>query len=260
MKSLDRMYYPLPEAAEKIGFNIQDLLHLGATGRLEICAFIPKIEKLVFDVEVRENGEFVYEQIKKNGEIWDRYYLIENITLIDDSNKQIMFDCQADTLSGFFALYSQDIVRFEFNRKDDFEIGPTKIFTPTSSGYDFGFFGVQGIKISRDNLVVMAAEVNDFDLSMTARRPGDDRGDSKEIIPNKNKQAKLIKSLLHILYGKKDADSPRGLLEPGGELLSDLDKLGIRPPVSGKSLKAWLDDVDLEYMEISGKGRDISEN
>lgn len=28
-------------------------------------------------------------------------------------------------------------------------------------------------------------------------------------------------------------------------------KLNIRPPVTGKTLKSWLDDVDIDYLEIS---------
>ncbi|HEY2455558.1 MAG TPA: hypothetical protein VGI71_23665 [Scandinavium sp.] len=260
MKNIDRMYYPLNEAAEKMNFNVQDLLHLGATGRMEICAYIPKTTTNAFSVQVRENGEFVYEQIKKRAEVWDKFYLIENVSFVECSRKAIMFECQADTLSGFFALHSQDIVKFEFNRKDDFEIETTSLMTPYTSGYDFHLFDVQGVKITKNNLVVMAVNLEDFNSSQVAKRPGEGRGDDKKSVPNINKQARLIKTLIRIHYGERDANNPRGLLEPGGELLNDLDKLGIRPPVSGKSLKTWLEDVELEYVEISKNDGDISEN
>ncbi|HCN9766478.1 TPA: hypothetical protein N6999_004477, partial [Escherichia coli] len=44
MKLPKRLYYPLPEAAEKLGCAIKDLYHYAYIGALNISVYIPKID------------------------------------------------------------------------------------------------------------------------------------------------------------------------------------------------------------------------
>lgn len=43
MKLPKRLYYPLPEAAEKLGCAIKDLYHYAYIGALNISVYIPKL-------------------------------------------------------------------------------------------------------------------------------------------------------------------------------------------------------------------------
>lgn len=54
MKDFPRVYYTLPMAAKKLGCTVDDILHLGATNRLEICAYISER-----DIEENENEETI---------------------------------------------------------------------------------------------------------------------------------------------------------------------------------------------------------
>lgn len=68
-----------------------------------------------------------------------------------------------------------------------------------------------------------------------------------------NKKNKLIKALIEISYGKGSSEKPRSLLNENrgtGDLLLDLQKMGIQPPISGSTLAEYLKDVELDYVQI----------
>ncbi|HHN8384244.1 TPA: hypothetical protein ACRRW5_005499, partial [Klebsiella quasipneumoniae] len=137
-----------------------------------------------------------------------------------------------------------------FNQRVSFGRNDLLIRTfPFTSSYDFNVLFANGVKVDIEELVIMADVLNDFDMAKKPKLPSADGLSKKKY--NSNKQSQLIKALIRIHYSEADSNNPRSLLEDGGEILNDMTKLNIRPPVTGKTLKSWLDDVDIDYLEIS---------
>ncbi|ALU53649.1 TPA: hypothetical protein QH731_004813 [Klebsiella variicola] len=250
MNRLERMYYPLSEASKELGYTVKEILHLGATERIEICAFIPRVKMEPVEIVVHENEESVLDEIRNDNLLYDRYYTVSNMTVFDDSEGGDNYRCKAEVLSGFFALYSEDVIRFELSRENEPKsIELNQVSSPFTSSYDFNVLFANGVKVDIEELVIMADVLNDFDMAKKPKLPSADGLNKKKY--NSNKQSQLIKALIRIHYSEADSNNPRSLLEDGGEILNDMTKLNIRPPVTGKTLKSWLDDVDIDYLEIS---------
>lgn len=103
MKDFPRIYYTLPMAAKKLGCTVDDILHLGATNRLEICAYIGENDLLISEnkcsarVIFEDDSESYYvEQIKKRNVIDTDMYNISYFHYNDD--------CVEDTDTGIFRL------------------------------------------------------------------------------------------------------------------------------------------------------------
>ncbi|EOY3718853.1 hypothetical protein ACP4JD_000010 [Klebsiella michiganensis] len=250
MNRLERMYYPLSEASKELGYTVKEILHLGATERIEICAFIPRVKMEPFEIVVCENQDGVFGEIRNDNLLYDKYYTVSDMIIFDDSEGDEPYRCKAEVLSGFFALYSEDIIRFELSRENESKsIELNQVSSPFTSSYDFNVLFANGVKVDIEGLVIMADVLKDFDMAKKPKLPGSDDINKKK--RNSNKQSQLIKALIRIHYGEADSNNPRALLEDGGEILNDMAKLNIRPPVTGKTLKSWLDDVDIDYLEIS---------
>ncbi|MBE0150223.1 hypothetical protein ABQ366_07280 [Serratia fonticola] len=98
---------------------------------------------------------------------------------------------------------------------------------------------------------IMSGKVGELSINTRVR---DDIYEVKNVSRiTENKKNKLIKALIEVAYGKGSSERPRSLLNEErstGELLIDLHKMGIEPPVTGSTLAAYLKDVELDYVEV----------
>lgn len=101
----------------------------------------------------------------------------------------------------------------------------------------------------------LADEVKDIltksvdDISSVQSEIDDLKGKSKHLASKKttNSQAKLIKSLLYLVYKDFDLiDNPRSYIDnPKSEIRTDFENFGLTLP-SGKTVEKWLKDVDID--------------
>jgi len=252
MTNIKRMYYPIPEASKILGCTIDELYHLGATSRIEICTYIPEYHSEPFNVKVNEGGEFVFEEIEKRKKITDRFFSIGDMNLPQTAKEFFIFDCHARFLQGFFSLIPNDIINLELDRFGGIDcITPGELMTPFYSGFDIHLSNLNDISIPCERLVIMAQALDNFDIEKIAKHPGSEGGGEAKGKPNASKQSKLIKALLEIQYGVGASNNINALIneERGtGELLKDLQLLGIKPPMTRKALSGWLDDIELDYV------------
>lgn len=259
MKNIKRKYYPLAEASKVLNCSINDIYHLGATRRIEICMFIPKTTITPFYINLDEGDKFLYQSIKGKGFLMDDYFSLDDLSVAKEGFIGGGFYCEFETLSGFFSLFSEDIMKFEFIHDDLEGIEPTALFSTYSSNYDIELFNVVGVKATRSNLVIMADAIENFDVSKVGSIKNLDN--SIKRTPNASKQNKLIKSLIEIHYGLGSSENIRSLLNEDrgtGEMLLDFQKSGIIPPVTGRALAGWLEDVEIERVEITTPKKEIS--
>lgn len=259
IKIPERLYYPLPDAARYIGCSVADIIHMGATGVVNISIYIPSwIEKdnerfMIFynGLDVVADSTRLGDYLDLNGEGWSVSGIHkcspEDDDLIKRDVKAIKF------LSGFFYVSNRCLTELEFDVNSEF----LKINTLYAGG---GFYdeetvvinSVLGVIFPVKYLCLMAGELRDIS-SKVGKIPRPEM-DSLAKQPNTNKQSKMIKALIELMYGSGSSEKARSLLNTErdtGEMLADFDKNGIKPPVSGKQLAEWLKDVELEYVEIS---------
>lgn len=98
---------------------------------------------------------------------------------------------------------------------------------------------------------IMSGNIGELSINTKVR---DDIYEVKSVSRiTENKKNKLIKALIEIAYGNGASERPRSLLNEErltGELLLDLHKMGIEPPVTGSTLAAYLKGVELDYVGI----------
>lgn len=255
----ERLYYPLIDAAKKLKCEVSDLLHLGATGVISISLYVEgnKYERnerpylnMSRDKEVGMRGF----ESKGHGQMVGNMWSIRYIELIDTSDDGALpVGNYAGYLSGFFRVNNMDLMNAEFNSADTIRV--RKLHTGKHGGEDdvvVDFFIQMGREFPFKHLCIMSEEIK----SITGREKG-------EIPPpsdlqyqgnrrSENQQAKLIKALIEIYSGAGSSESPAKLFneERGtGELYEDMQKLGIKPPMTRKTLENWLRGVELEYIE-----------
>lgn len=260
MSNIKKIYHPLNDAAKILNCTVSDIYHLGATRRIEICTYIPKVKLSPFNVLIKENGDFVYNEMEVKDFIGDRFFYMENFTLPSRNEYfTYFFDCKADTLGGFFALNAEDIINFELKLNDEYSvIEPDSLMTSFFSAYDFEMINIGGVKVKESSLVIMDEAIKDFDNTQDGVIAV---GNDEKRKPNTTKQNKFIKSLIDLQYGKGASENIYSLIneERGtGDLLKDFQLSGIKPPVTAKTLKTWLDGVELDYVEIPTSRKEIS--
>lgn len=244
MKLPERLYYPISLAAEKLSCTVADLIHFGASSQIEVCYMM----KEAFAEGVVIKG------IGSDAIILSGLYGILQIGM-ELNNNEYRFGQRHAFCFGLFSLNS--------NTLRDWDMPFLEVSSPSTEFKTPLHSMKEQISLSLPIDVIM----NTSRLYITAHEMGriinkpftpptrmsvfTTNSTESTRKPNENKQARLIKALLRIQYGETFANNPRSLLEDNGELLNDLANLGIRPPVSGKTLNTWLEDIELEYTEIS---------
>jgi len=255
MKLPERLYYPLPDAAEKLKCSISDVLHLGATGVIKISLFVnhnynDKLHLNMPNHRVEQLDE-LFQSL--HGEHW----VVSNIEFKDSGENIYLRGYYAGRLEGFFYVNELDLIEAEFNMNSPLKI--TQLYV-SPDGFDGGdlevnFFNKGEDLFSINNLCIMSTE-----LAKLKDSEGGKIYDFSQVDKPKNsksltdgKKHKLIKALIEVAYGKGSSEKPRSLLneERGtGELLIDFQKMGIKPPVTGSTLADYLKDIELDYVGI----------
>ncbi|ELR2958317.1 hypothetical protein R3Q45_003913 [Escherichia coli] len=216
MKDFPRIYYTLPMAAKKLGCTVDDILHLGATNRLEICAYIGENDLLISEnkcsarVIFEDDSESYYvEQIKERNVIdSDMYkisYLHYNDDYVEDTDTGIfrLPGWYANYLKGFFAIPSQYLVDVELSGPHNaVDVKPQHLYTIKAHYKKLYLAGIWGLFIPEERLVVFENELSNFDYAAKPVYGGGDRESPKTIA----KKAEIIPALIKLIPEMLDVD------------------------------------------------------
>lgn len=255
----ERLYYPLPEAAENLGCSVKDIIHMGATGALQLSVFIPKWSE-------HENGKVniffagLYDDLERfsiddytglRGDGWS----ISGVYKVP-VNEEIDSDTDsfsARYLNGFFDVDHNSLVEYEFDLENEFLRLHTLHASENHEGYGpITIHSYSGFNFQSKYLCVMSVNIGKVGHSNSSLPMTEIEKPEKKY--NENKQSKMIKALIEIHYGFGASGKARSMLNTErntGEMLADFDRAGIRAPVSGKVLAEWIKDTELEYVDIS---------
>lgn len=233
----ERSYYPLPEAAKKLGCSMRDVIHYGATGVLDLYVFINHLsapENAWFHLNVPSDKASKIDCFNcLSGDGW----IIHDVFYKKELDGFLLDGFYAKSISGFFSINEYVIQPLEFSESVNLET----IFLsshPETENYlpvDINFIGFS-LSLSRDFLCVHSDSIRKIESS---------KAPSHTIAKN---QASLIKALLYIHYGEDVANKPRAFFEnKDSEIAVDFQLKGIDIP-SGKTVAGWIKDVDIDFL------------
>ncbi|QUT15228.1 hypothetical protein [Rahnella inusitata] len=264
----ERLYYPLHEAAEKLGCQIKDVIHFGATGALNISIYIRQwieteeskfvvvYDALNVDADQGSSGDFK----SIEGDSWGVHGIYKKILPEDDIAQSATF---AKWFGGFFYISPSDLVDFEFNY--DSEVITIHFLDTHCSEYFDGSIqlnNIKGIEIPARYICIMEDDINSINHSGEMPQPLEQTSVKRK--PNHNKQSQFIKALIEIHYGITQSDNVYELMKEGskhtplGRMREDFENVGFRLPAGHKTVQLWLDGVDLDPLEISKSPMEIS--
>ncbi|MHA1067187.1 hypothetical protein ACR9GP_25555 [Enterobacter ludwigii] len=204
IKLPERLYYPLPEAAELLNCSVRDLIHYGAIGVLDICAYVnlsaESLDGLFYiwfseDVESKIEGDCFY------GE-WFTIGLIER----KDKNDLFIFPgYYAHMVSGFFYLSPGCFVEAEFDTDGG-------VYTAIITSHPYGFeSAVKIIKtpnvksLIKIDISSMCIKTEDLH-SMREKGNINIKNDLQESPKTQSKKTELIESLIKMIPEMADVD------------------------------------------------------
>ncbi|EFE5032289.1 TPA: hypothetical protein OB753_002499 [Escherichia coli] len=216
MKDFPRIYYTLPMVAKKLGCTVDDVLHLGATNRLEICAYIGENDLLFSEnkcsarVIFEDDSESYYvEQIKKRNVIdTDMYnisYFHYNDDCVEDTDTGIfrLPGWYANYLKGFFAIPSRYLVDVELSGPcNAVDVKPQHLYTIKAHYKKLYLAEIFGLCIPEERLVVFENELSNFDYAAKPVYGGGDRESPKTAA----KRNEVIYSLIKLIPEMDDVD------------------------------------------------------
>ncbi|VXD02912.1 conserved hypothetical protein [Enterobacterales bacterium 8AC] len=263
MKLPMRLYYPLPEAAAKMGCSVNDIIHYASTGAMNISVFIDVDFKnepdryigVGFSNEVKNSPGFYDDLVGKY--LKDHGWIINDLEHLERAGNWNHPGYYGKSIYGFFYIGDSNIVNLEFSGDDNILIDSLFVKSSYDSNNDvlISFMGIP-ISVNVKYLCVMASEFNnikEYGNFQVFAGDLDIASEKRTRVQNGSKQNKLIKALIEIAYGKGSSEKPRSLLneERGtGDFLIDLQKMGIKPPVTGSTLADYLKDIELDYVGI----------
>lgn len=212
MNGLARAYYPLPLAAKKLNCSVEDILHLGATNRLEICAYVQGVEEkedyCTFNVFFEEEyEEDIVREIRENNSVITDMYEVALFNKLDSmvlkENELKFRSWYANHLKGFFALPSEYLIDIELSILDDWSyLSPRELYTPNNYGRRLHLANIDCLSIPENRLVVFNSELLGFDSSTTPKYPGS----GNETPKTAAKKSQIILSLIKLIPDMKDVD------------------------------------------------------
>lgn len=264
----ERLYYPLPEAAEKLERPVRDVIHFGATGALNISIYIKhwmetEESKFVvvydsFTVDADQDSFGDFKSIEGDG--WGIRGIYKNNLPESDIAQSATF---VKWFGGFFYISPSDLVDFEFNHNSEMI---TIHFLETHTSEDVSgsvqLNNLKGIEIPARYICIMEDDINSINQSGEIPQPSEENTVKRK--PNENKQGQLIKWLIELNYGVGASDNMYELMKEGskeiqpGEMRADFEKTGFKIPAGYKTVQSWVDNVDLEPLEISKSPMEIS--
>ncbi|EMR8966147.1 hypothetical protein AB8939_21030 [Yersinia enterocolitica] len=191
IKLPERLYFPLHEAAEKIGCSIKDVIHYGAIGALDFYVFIDNF-RAPNDGYFHLNMPNHYaDNIDKNfGILSDVGWSIYGLEYKSENDNFSPSGYYGKSLHGFFHIWDMSLTGLEFNEAVNLNLvsissGPeTETYLPV----DVNFFGYH-IDLSRDFICILRSDIDKFINE-------DSRPESDKTIA---KKAELIPALLKMV-------------------------------------------------------------
>ena len=235
----ERLYYPLPEAADKLGCSVKDIYHFATVGMLNISVFIPSLYNDDLFVEVPEHmigniGNEFNEMI-----MGDKWY-INGVS--KETNELGLY--VASSICGFFYLQSDVFQLHEFTGES--EVFKTVSFLTHPERHDDCSnitLSSGAMELDGRYLCIMSEDLRN--IGEVGRFPLSVNNSVSRTIGNN--QAALIKALIAIHYGEDVANSPRKFIEnKDSEICKDFNLKGMKIP-SGKRVSDWLKNVDIDF-------------
>lgn len=234
MTDITRAYYPLAMAAKKLNCTVADILHFGATNRLEICAYIDGVkvadDYCSFNVFINdEDKDDIVSEISEGNSIFSDMYeisLFKYNELLGVEGGYFRFKgWYANHLKGFFAVPTEYLVDIELSLMDEpVNISPHELFTPKNYGSHIHLANIEGLNIAESRLVVFHSELLCFNVSSTPKYPGSDIEKPKTVA----KKAQIIPALIKLLPDMRNVDLDN---TPVSKIISIIEELAAKEGV-----------------------------
>jgi hypothetical protein len=195
MKLPERMYYPLPEAAQKLGCTVKDLYHFAAIGVLNVVVFLPSLkhEQLLVIIPPEMEDDIDREF---GGALGNERWTISGIMMQKDAQPSGYY---AGSMSGFFYLNQICFATSEFLGDAGKIHTPHFTTRPESEGCECEVITFDGaIEIDPRFLCVMADDLTH--IKTTGVLP------VKESPKTAAKKAELIPALIKLIPELGDLD------------------------------------------------------
>lgn len=203
----NRMYYPLPEAAQKLGCTIRDLYHFAAIGSLNISVYssssIPCSSIIVPDFLENEID------FESGGVLQGSKWTILGVkkTISQDVKWVEYFDAKvydAESFCGFLYVISDLFKDAEFvNHEAKFS---SRFFTtsPESEGWECQIMTAKPVEIDCRFLCIMADDIDN--IKVNGRLPA---GGVKDSARTANRKGEVIPALIKMIpeFNNVDIDS-----------------------------------------------------
>lgn len=152
MSLVERHYYPLDKAAKKLCCDEDDLIHFGAIGELEICAFI---DGSFMDYSIETKLDLVHHEELATIRDTGMYCSFAAVHLNDLPSKL--------HISGLMSL-SPEILRYMEFYGDDGEFDFISVCTPYKNNEITSFFMINeiGMSVTKDRLYITADEISNI--------------------------------------------------------------------------------------------------
>ncbi|MDP8607190.1 hypothetical protein [Serratia marcescens] len=202
----ERMYYPILEAAEKLGCSQSDILHYASVGVFNLSVYV--------DLKCDVNSRLVYINLPR-----DRFDDIDDFQCIDgdkwsigdidfivsNGNDNVISGYYSGRLFGFFYVHSTEVLRAEFSQNDDVQLS---FLTTNPSNYDGQDIEISllrdgGEVFKKANLCLMLNEFNKISSGVSGDYPKSVHPETDKTIA---KKAELIPALLKMVPELSNVD------------------------------------------------------
>lgn len=188
----DRLYYPLPEAAEFLGCSVRDVYHYCATGMIALTVYLRDIyAEDVGLMTLDLGGELLTpDDIDAGANLMNEISLVSGIHY--ETEDELKF-IRANYIDGFFYVGSTDCFLLEFSSDSFITLSgvTSHPFKSTDDGV-YAFFH-KGLNVPRERLCILGSdivkviEVNEISV------------DKKEHPKRANKKGEIIPALLKMI-------------------------------------------------------------
>ncbi len=201
----ERLYYPLPDAARKLDCTVQDIIHFGAIGAINISVYIGNHkEKNNNSFHLNMPSDLIL-NIDDFGNIYGDGWYIYNIEERHANDELNLDGYFSNGIDGFFYINNFDLTKIEFDATCKLEL--TQVSTGSESGYngciDVNFLTAP-LSIDRSFLCIKKDDIYNFKESISIHRKGQSLlTESPKTIATKSE---LIPALLKLIPEFDDVD------------------------------------------------------
>ncbi|EHU9814496.1 hypothetical protein ACNCNJ_001409 [Escherichia coli] len=199
----ERIYYPLPEAAKKLGCTLNDIYHFAAIGALNISVYFPNChpcKSLVIPKSLVENID-----VDSGGMLQGERWVITGMKPVGSDFEWVNYFGVASYLAknfcGFFYLNRESFSELEFIGNDARIVSSFFSTRPESENWECQIMSDGAIEIDRRFLCVMAKDLEH--IKDVGTMPGRKMGESPKTLA---KKAELIPALIKLIPEMDDID------------------------------------------------------